>query len=137
MKCPICNQPLNYFDIEYLFVYRSRCINCNKLFIYDKKNVRIKGVFIKVLTLKYYSYLKKYYLDKDYYFDYEKHNKNTYVIDEFNFQNIKSKKIIILFKRENKLMIKETINKISNDQKVSKITFKEVINFTKRTQKDY
>lgn len=137
MKCPICKQPIDYLAIEHLFVSTKLCNNCNKLFIYNQKNVKIKGVFIRVLTLKYYQYLHRYYLDKDYYFDYEKHHRKTYVIDELLLHKIKAKSIVILFRRQDILMLKEIVKQVVvNRLPYRKITFKEVLNFTKRTQND-
>lgn len=137
MKCPICNQSIDYFNIEHLFMPKELCNNCNKLFIYNQKNVKIKGVFIKVLTLKYYQYLHRYYFDKDYYFDYEKHYKKTYVIDELPLHKIRAKRITILFRRQDKLMLKEIVKQVADNRlPCCKIIFKEVLNFTKRTQND-
>lgn len=137
MKCPICHKPINYFDLEYLFVYQRLCNKCNKLFIYEQKNVRIKGVFIKFLTLKYYDYLTKYYRDQDCVFDYEKEDKHTYLISELNMSKVKARKNIILFRRQDSLIIKEIIKTLISKRSRSRVVFKEVIDFTKRTQDDY
>lgn len=137
MKCPLCNQAIDYFDLEHLFVSKALCNNCNKLFIYNQKNVKIKSVFIRILTLKYYQYLYRYYLDKNYFYDYEKHQKKTYLIDELSLHKIKAKRITILFRRQDIPMLKKVIKQVLDNRVLcSKIIFKEVLNFTKRTQND-
>ena len=135
MKCCICNQEIEILNVIDLFTKQSLCNNCNKLFKYHKKNVRIKGTRLQVNYFSYHKeimvFFREKYLVKYNEYLFKKNRKNNVIVFD-NLDQIKigkdQKEIIFFYCRDDyKQMIKKIVTFAYNHSKKMKIICYELI----------
>ncbi|MDH6604275.1 hypothetical protein OKW23_001434 [Bacilli bacterium PM5-9] len=143
MKCLICKKAFLIDSLDQIFSSQQLCNKCRKLFIYNKKNVKIREILIRVFFCRYYNVISYYndinkcvnfnqfvfekYIKREKFYDLETIKKSNEFIDE--------KQIIIVFERSDFQELIYYLNKLNKSNKRMKVKAFEIMAInTKKTQ---
>lgn len=138
MKCYVCNEEFWIEEVHQLFFYQHLCNNCNNLFQYEVKSVKISSLVCIVHFMKNYRNVLLF-TNSDFYVKINTHlidvycrNKKYYTVAELKILLIEKRiyfaqKIVIFFYRNEYYKLLEVMSHLIEKKLTKRIVVYELI----------